>query len=55
MTLVATGTMVGRSLLAADAAGRRPAIAARVLEIHTVKPLDEELILPGGRGRRARW
>jgi transketolase len=44
VTIVATGSMVGRSLLAADeltGAG----VAVRVLEIHTVKPLDDELIL----------
>jgi transketolase len=48
VTLIATGTMVGRTLLAADqlaAAG----ISARVLEIHTIKPLDEELILRAAR------
>lgn len=43
VTLVATGVMVGRSLLAADELARA-GIAARVLEIHTIKPLDNELI-----------
>jgi transketolase len=43
VTLVATGTMVGRSLLAADELANS-GIAARVLEIHTVKPFDSELI-----------
>ena len=43
MTIVATGTMVGRSLLAADELAKA-GIAARVLEIHTVKPFDSELI-----------
>lgn len=44
VTLVAAGSMVGRSMLAAEelsAAG----IDARVLEIHTIKPLDKDLIL----------
>jgi len=43
VTIVATGTMVGRSLLAADELAKA-GIAARVLEIHTVKPFDSELI-----------
>ncbi|MBN1920683.1 MAG: transketolase family protein [Anaerolineae bacterium] len=44
LTLVATGAMVGRCALAAEqlaAAG----IDARLLEIHTLKPLDRELLL----------
>jgi transketolase len=43
-TLIATGSMVGRSLLAADKLAKE-GIGARVLEIHTVKPLDKALIL----------
>jgi transketolase len=44
VTIVASGTMVGRSLRAADELGAE-GIAARVLEIHTIKPLDVDLIL----------
>ncbi len=44
VTLVATGSMVGRSLAAADLLSGR-GISARVLEIHTIKPLDVALIL----------
>jgi transketolase len=44
VTIAATGSMVGRSLVAADQLAR-DGIRARVLEIHTVKPLDQELIL----------
>jgi transketolase len=43
VTIVGTGAMVGRSLLAAEQLTAE-GIAARVLEIHTVKPLDEALI-----------
>lgn len=43
VTIIATGSMVGRSLQAAEQLGKK-AIDARVLEIHTVKPLDVELI-----------
>ncbi len=43
VTIAATGAMVGRSLLAADELARA-GILARVLEIHTIKPLDRELI-----------
>jgi len=44
VTLVATGSMVGRSLRAADQLAEE-GIDARVLEIHTIKPLDKALIL----------
>jgi transketolase len=43
VTLVAAGSMVGRSLLAAEQLARE-GIAARVLEMHTIKPLDVALI-----------
>jgi transketolase len=43
MTILATGTMVGRSLVAAgQLAGQ--GIAARVIELHTIKPLDRDLV-----------
>jgi len=40
VTLVATGLLVAESLLAADALAEA-GISARVLDIHTIKPLDE--------------
>jgi transketolase len=52
VTLVATGTMVGRSLLAADELAKA-GVSARVLEIHTVKPLDNELIWHAAEGTGA--
>jgi len=44
VTIVATGSMVGRSLLAAKELAKE-GIDARILEIHTIKPLDDDLIL----------
>lgn len=44
VTIAATGTMVGRSLIAADRLAHK-GVQARVLEIHTIKPLDTELIV----------
>lgn len=44
VTIVATGMMVQMSLEAAKALEAQ-GISARVLDIHTIKPLDEELIL----------
>jgi transketolase len=43
VTIIATGAMVGRSLAAAQAltAG---SISTRVLAMHTIKPLDEDLV-----------
>jgi transketolase len=44
VTLIATGSMVGRSLRAAHKLVEE-GIEARVLEIHTIKPIDIDLIL----------
>jgi transketolase len=44
LTLVATGAMVGRSALAAELLAIQ-GIDARLLEIHTLKPIDRDLIL----------
>jgi len=44
VTIVATGSMVGRTLAAADKLAAE-GIRARVLEIHTIKPLDRDLVL----------
>lgn len=43
VTLVCAGSMVGRSMLAADRLAEK-GIQARVLEIHTIKPLDGDLV-----------
>jgi len=43
VTLVSAGSMVGRSLLAAAELARE-GIDARVLELHTIKPLDRDLL-----------
>src|SRR5512137_1466235 len=44
LTLVATGAMVGRCARAAEEL-KQQGIDARLLEIHTLKPLDTELLL----------
>jgi transketolase len=44
LTLVATGAMVGRCVLAAEQLSAQ-GIQARLVEIHTLKPLDSELLL----------
>lgn len=44
VTLIAAGSMVGRSLKAAEILADR-GIEARVVEIHTIKPIDRELII----------
>ncbi|MBR1553821.1 MAG: transketolase family protein [Oscillospiraceae bacterium] len=43
ITIVATGLMVGEAVNAADAL-KAEGISARVINIHTIKPLDKELI-----------
>ncbi len=44
LTIVACGSMTGRSMQAADALASK-GLQARIIEMHTVKPLDKELIL----------
>ncbi len=48
VTIAATGIMVQEALRAADALGAE-GIRARVVNIHTVKPLDEKTILDAAR------
>jgi transketolase len=52
VTLIATGAMVGRTLQAAQRLAE-DGIQARVLEIHTLKPIDAELILEAAGETRA--
>ena len=48
VTIIATGLMVGAALEAAETL-KADGIDARVLNIHTIKPLDDELILKAAR------
>ena len=48
VTLVATGLMVGEALKAREMLSQE-GISARVINIHTIKPLDEELIAKAAR------
>ncbi|MDL1913071.1 MAG: transketolase family protein [Bergeyella sp.] len=45
LTIVATGHLVWESLLAADALKKKEGVSCEVINIHTIKPLDEEIIL----------
>ena len=48
ITVVATGLMVREALIAADAL-KSEGISVRVINIHTIKPLDRELIVKAAR------
>jgi transketolase len=48
VTLVCTGVMVARGLDAAEALAR-DGIQARVLELHTIKPIDQAALLAAAR------
>ena len=48
VTLVTTGLMVSRTLDAAEALAAQ-GIDAEVINIHTIKPLDEELVLASAK------
>lgn len=43
VSIVCCGSMVGRAMLAAEAL-QREGIEARVMELHTIKPLDTEMV-----------
>ena len=53
VTLICNGMMVWRSLEAADLL-QREGIGVRVLEMHTVKPLNVDAVVQAA-ARRARW
>jgi len=48
VTLIATGIMVGTALKAADIL-KEEDISLRVIDMHTIKPLDEELVLKAAK------
>jgi len=52
LTIVATGVMVSRALAAAEALAER-GLRARVLNVSTVKPLDEAAIIAAARETKA--
>ena len=52
VTIVATGIMVDMALTAAELL-KADGISARVINIHTIKPLDRDLILAAARGTGA--
>ena len=52
VTVIATGLMVGKALEAA-AALEAQGISVRVINIHTIKPLDEELVLKAAKETKA--
>ena len=52
VTVIATGLMVGKALEAA-AALEEQGISVRVINIHTIKPLDEELVLKAAKETKA--
>lgn len=47
-TIIATGIMVSRALAAADMLSAQ-GIFVRVIDMHTIKPLDEELVIQAAR------
>ena len=48
VTIIATGLMVYESMVAADAL-KAEGISARVINIHTIKPIDEEIIIKAAK------
>jgi transketolase len=52
IAILATGAMVGRSLQAVDRLAEQ-GIDARLIEIHTLKPIDRELVLQAAEETRA--
>ena len=48
ITVVATGIMVNEAVMAADILAAE-GISTRIIDIHTIKPIDEELIIKAAR------
>lgn len=48
VTIIATGLMVNEALIAAETL-KSEGISARVINIHTIKPLDEEIVLAAAK------
>ena len=48
ITVIATGLMVGEALKAVDSLAAQ-GVRARLIDMHTIKPLDEELVLKAAR------
>ncbi len=48
MTIIATGLMVGEALLAAEQL-KNEGIAARVVNMATIKPIDRDIIVAAAR------
>lgn len=49
ITLIATGLPVGEALKAASMLSEKDGIEARVINIHTIKPLDEDLVITAAK------
>lgn len=52
ITVVATGIMVNEAVMAADILAEQ-GISIRIIDIHTIKPIDEELIIKAAMETRA--
>ncbi|HHZ02811.1 MAG TPA: transketolase family protein [Tissierellia bacterium] len=52
LTIIATGLMVQQSLIAADML-KEEGISARVINIHTIKPIDREIIIKAAKETKA--
>ena len=48
VTVIATGMMVQQAVLASDAL-KTEGVSVRVIDMHTIKPLDEEIVLKAAR------
>lgn len=50
--IVANGTMVAKSMAAAEQLAEQGVVSAQVINMHTVKPLDTELLAQAVKGKR---
>ena len=48
MTVVATGIMVNEALIAAESLAAE-GISVRVIDMHTIKPIDEEILIKAAK------
>ena len=49
LTIIATGIMVNEAMIAAETLEKEDGLSVRVIDMHTIKPLDEEIIIKAAK------
>lgn len=49
LTIIATGIMINEAMIAAETLEKEDGLSVRVIDMHTIKPLDEEIIIKAAK------